>query len=50
MPEGNKFFESVHTMKLATNIFNMANLRDILYFKLTVNNHIHLRTWRTDKK
>ena len=45
-----KFFESVYTRKIATKIFNIANLRDILYFKLAVNNRIHQRAWKTDKK
>ena len=40
MSESFKFFESVHTRKIATKIFNIANLRDILYFKLAVNNRI----------
>ena len=50
MLEGFKFFKSVHTRKVATKIFNIANLRDILYFKLAVNNRIHQRAWKTDKK
>ena len=50
MSESFKFFESVNTRKIATKIFNIANLRDILYFKLTVNDRIHQRAWKTDKK
>ena len=50
MLEGFKFFKSVHTRKVATKIFNIANLRDILYFKLAVNNRTHQRAWKTDKK
>ena len=50
MSENFKFFEPVHTRKIATKIFNIANLRDILYFKLAVNKHIHQRAWKTDKK
>ena len=50
MSEGFKFFESVHTRKVATKIFNIANLRDILYFKLATNNRTHQRSWKTDKK
>ena len=50
MSEGFKFFESVHTRKVATKIFNIANLRDILYFKLATNNRTHQRAWKTDKK
>ena len=50
MSESFKFFESVHTRKIATKIFNIANLRDILYFKLAVNNRKHQRAWKTDKK
>ena len=43
MSEGLKFFEFVNTRKVATKIFNIANLRDILYFKLAVNNRTHQR-------
>ena len=50
MSESFKFFESVHTRKIATKIFNIANLRDILYLKLAVNNRKHQRAWKTDKK
>ena len=50
MSEGFKFFESVHTRKVTTKIFNIANMRGILYFKLTVNNRIHQRAWKTAKK
>ena len=50
MSEGFKFFESVHTRKVATKIFNIANLRDILYFKLAVNNHTRQIAWKLDKK
>ena len=50
MSEGFKFFESVHTRKVATKIFDIANLRDILYFILAVNNCTHQRAWKTDKK
>ena len=50
MLEGFKFFKSVHTRKVATKIFNIANLRDILYFKLAANNRAHQRAWKTDKK
>ena len=50
MLEGFKFFKSVHTRKVATKIFNIANLRDILYFKLAVNNRTHQRAWKADKK
>ena len=50
MSEGLKLLESVHKRKVATKIFNIANLRDILYFKLAVNNRIHQRAWKTDKK
>ena len=50
MSEGFKFFESVHTRKVATKIFNIAKLRDILYFKLAVNNRTHQIAWKSDKK
>ena len=50
MLEGFKFSDSVHARKVATKIFNNANLRDILYFKLAVNTPIHHRSWKTDKK
>ena len=50
MSESFKFFEFVHTRKIARKIFNIANLRDILYLKLAVNNRIHHRAWKTDKK
>ena len=50
MSEGFKFFDSVHITKVATNIFNIANLRDILYFKLAVSNRTHQRAWKTDKR
>ena len=50
MSEVFKFFESVHTRKVATKIFDIANLRDILYFILAVNNRTHQRAWKTDKK
>ena len=50
MSEGLKLLESVHKRKVATKIFNIANLRDILYFKLAVNNRIHQKAWKTDKK
>ena len=50
MSEGFKFFESVHTRKVATKSFDIANFRDILYFKLAVNNHTHQRAWKADKK
>ena len=50
MLEGLKFFESVRTRKVATKIFNIANLRDILYFKLAVNNCTNQGAWKTDKK
>ena len=50
MSEGFKFFESVHIRKVATKIFNIANLRDILYFKLAVNNCTHQIAWKSDKK
>ena len=50
MSESFKFFESFHTRKIARKIFNIANLRDILYLKLAVNNRIHQRAWKTDKK
>ena len=50
MSDGFKFFESVHTRKVATKIFDIANLRDILYFKLEVNNRTHQRAWKADKK
>ena len=50
MSEGFKFFESGHTRKVATKIFNIANLRDILYFKLAVNNCTHQIAWKSDKK
>ena len=50
MSEGFKFFESFHTRKVVTKIFNIANLRDILYFKLAANNRTHQRAWKTDKK
>ena len=43
-------FKSVHTMKVATKIFNIANLRDMLCFKLAANNRTHQRAWKTDKK
>ena len=43
MSESFKFFESVNTRKIATKIFNIANLRDILYFKLAANNRTHRR-------
>ena len=43
-------FKSVHTRKVATKIFNIANLRDILYFKLTASNRTHQGAWKTDKK
>ena len=49
MSEGFKFLESVHTRKVATKIFNIATLRDVLYFKLAVNNRTHQRAWKTDK-
>ena len=50
MSESFKLFESVHTRKIATKIFSIANLRDILYFKLAVNNRKHQTAWKTDKK
>ena len=50
MSENFKFFESVHTRKIATKFFNIANLHDILCFKLAVNNRMHQRAWKTDKK
>ena len=50
MSEGFKLLESVHTRKVATKIFNIANLHDILYFKLAVNNRTHERAWKTDKR
>ena len=50
MSEGFKFFESVHTRKVATKIFNIANLGYILYFKLAVNNRTHQGAWKTDQK
>ena len=50
MSEGFKFFESVHTRKVTTKIFNIAKLRDILYFKLAVNNRTHQIAWKSDKK
>ena len=50
MSEGFKFFQFVNTRKVATKIFNIANLRDILYFKLAVNNRTHQRAWKADKK
>ena len=50
MSEGLKLLESVHKRKVATKIFNIANLRDILYFKLAANNRTHQRAWKTDKK
>ena len=50
MSEGLKLLESVHKRKVATKIFNIANLRDILYFKLAVNNRTHQRAWKADKK
>ena len=37
-------------MKVATKIFNIANLRDMLCFKLAANNRTHQRAWKTDKK
>ena len=43
-------FKSVHTRKVATKIFNIANLRDILYFKLTASNRTHQGAWKTGKK
>ena len=43
MSVGLKFFEFVNTRKVATKLFNIANLRDILYFKLAVNNRTHQR-------
>ena len=49
MSVGFKFFESFHTRKVATKIFNIANLHDILYFKLAANNRTHQRAWKTDK-
>ena len=53
MSEGfymSEVFESVHIKKVAIKVFNIANLRDILYFKLAVNNRTHQRAWKTDKK
>ena len=50
MSEGFKFFESVQTKKVATKIFNIANLCDILYLKLAVNNLTHQIAWKSDKK
>ena len=50
MSEGFKFLESVHTRKVAIKIFNIATLRDVLYFKLALNNRTHQRGWKTDKK
>ena len=50
MSEGFKFFEAVHSRKVATKIFNIANLCDILYFKLAVNNRTHQRAWKADIK
>ena len=51
MKEGIKLLKFVLIRKVRTeNAFNIAILRDILYFKLTVNSHTHLRTWKTDKK
>ena len=43
-------FKSVHTRKVATKTFNIANFRDILYFKLTASNRTHKGAWKTDKK
>ena len=37
-------------MKVATKTFNIANLRDMLCFKLAANNRTHQRAWKTDKK
>ena len=42
-------FEFVHTRKVATKIFNIANLSDILDFKLAANNRTQQRPWKTDK-
>ena len=51
MKEGIKLLKFVLIRKVRTkNAFNIAILRDILYFKLTVNSHTHLRTWKTDKE
>ena len=50
MSEGFKFFEAVHSRKVATKIFNIANLCDILYFKLAVNNRTHQRACKSNKK
>ena len=51
MKEGIKLLKFVLIRKVRTkNVFNIAILRYILYFKLTVNSHTHLRTWKTDKK
>ena len=48
MSEGFKF--PVHTRRVATNIFSISNMRDILKFKLAVNNRTHKRAWKTNKK
>ena len=46
MSEGFNFFESVYTRKVATNTFNIANLRDILYLKLAVDTRTHQIAWK----
>ena len=50
MSEGFKFFESVNTRKVAAKRFNITNFRDILYFKLAVNNHTHQTAWKQIRK
>ena len=37
-------------MKGSNKIFNIANLRDILYFELAVNNRTHQRACKSNKK
>ena len=37
-------------MKGSDKFFNIANLRDILYFKLAVNNRTHQRACKSNKK
>ena len=54
MSQGFKFLEFAHTRKVATKIFNIANifliLRSVLWFKLAVNKRTHQRAWKANKK
>ena len=42
--------KALSSLSLSIKIFNIANLRDILYFKLAVNNCTHQIAWKSDKK